>query len=531
MDMPFDDAWALIEKTALHAQRFSNSRSSTQTIAKKSMGIYEINANTHKEAQNSALIHEIAQLRKQVGEMSLSKTSPAEASSSSVVCQICGVSNHTALTCQLYTAQPMEVPLEEANYVKDGYRVQNPNPRNDPYSQTYNPGWRNHPNFRYDNNTTQPPQPQYQNPAVYQAPNQPVYQAPYGARDGAPPGYQARPPQIPPVVPKKSPELIAMENMMNEMRALTNKVQALEQAQKMTETQVAQNATNAPRPLGVLPGHPDENPKGQVSAVSLRSGKQLQAQEEEPMKAKEVTEPVIPVGDDGTPSSPAKEKEVPYVPPPPYVPPLPFPQRKNQAVLEKKYGKFLEVLKKLHINIPFTDALKEMPSYVKFLKEILSNKRKLDECHMVSMNRECSALIQNKLPPKLQDPGSFCIPINVGAYSYNALCDLGASVSLLPLSICEKLGLKDLRPVKMQLYMADRSIAHPAGILEDIPIRVGKFYVPVDFVVLDIKADSPIPIILGRPFLATASTMINVKDGILSFTIGEERIELIFQNL
>lgn len=180
------------------------------------------------------------------------------------------------------------------------------------------------------------------------------------------------------------------------------------------------------------------------------------------------------------------------------------------------------MLKKLYINIPFTNDLKEMPSYVKFLKETLSNKRTLDECHMVSMNREC------RLPPKLQDPSSFCIPINVGAHPYNALCDLGAGVSLLLLSMCEKIGIKELKPVKMQLYMENRSIAHPIGILEDIPIRVRKYYVPIDFLVLDIKANSLIPIIFGRPFLAITGTMINVKEWILPFTIGDEKIEFNF---
>ena len=78
------------------------------------------------------------------------------------------------------------------------------------------------------------------------------------------------------------------------------------------------------------------------------------------------------------------------------------------------------------------------------------------------------------------------MPIDVRDFNYNALCDLGASVSLLPLSICKKLDFGELRPVKMLLYMADRSIAYPTGILEDIPIRVGKFFMPVDFIILDI---------------------------------------------
>ena len=259
--------------------------------------------------------------------------------------------------------------------------------------------------------------------------------------------------------------------------------------------------------------------------MTLRSGKQL----EDPkvvdlkQKGKVVEEP------EGVVIQEKEQEEVPkYVPPPPFKPPLPFPQRRAQAQLDQQFGKFVEVLKKLYINIPFTDALKQMPTYVKFLKEILSNKRKIDEYQSVSLSQECSALIQNKLPPKLEDPGSFSVPMVIGKCTYHALCDLGASVSIIPLSICKKLDLGEPMPIKMTLYMADRSTTRPVGILEDIPIQIGKFYIPVDFIVLDIEADFPVPIILGRPFLATAGTLIDVKQGVLSFTIGDEKIEFNF---
>lgn len=145
----------------------------------------------------------------------------------------------------------------------------------------------------------------------------------------------------------------------------------------------------------------------------------------------------------------------------------------------------------------------------------------------MSLNQDCSALIQNKLPPKLGDPGSFCVPIVIGNCTYNALCDLGTSVSLIPLSICKKLDLGEPQPVDMTLFMTDRSTASPTGILEDISIQVGKFYVHVDFVVLDMQADFLILIILGRPFLATARTLIDVKKGVLSFSIGGRKLNII----
>ncbi|KAJ9164304.1 hypothetical protein P3X46_023900 [Hevea brasiliensis] len=184
----------------------------------------------------------------------------------------------------------------------------------------------------------------------------------------------------------------------------------------------------------------------------------------------------------------------------------------QKAKLDKKFGKFLEVLKKLYINVPFIDALSQMPSYAKFLKEILSNKRKLEDHETVALTEECSAILQRKLPPKLKDPGSFSIPCHIGeSCSTKALCDLGASVSLMPLSIYEKLNMGDLKPTHISLQSADRSIKYPEGILENVPLKVRKFYIPVDFVILDMEEDSNIPIILGRPFLATAGVLIDVK--------------------
>jgi len=123
----------------------------------------------------------------------------------------------------------------------------------------------------------------------------------------------------------------------------------------------------------------------------------------------------------------------------------------------------------------------------------------------VSLTEECSAIIQNKLPPKLSDPGSFSIPCSVGGLTISrALCDLGASVSLMPYSICKKLQEGELKPTTISLQLVDRSVKYPLGVLEDVPLQVGKFFIPCDFLVMEMEEDSRIPIILGRPFLAIA---------------------------
>ena len=117
-----------------------------------------------------------------------------------------------------------------------------------------------------------------------------------------------------------------------------------------------------------------------------------------------------------------------------------------------EFTKFLEVFKKLHINIPFADALSQMPSYVKFLKDILSNKQKLEEHTTVALTEEYSAILQNKIPQKLKDLGSFTILIQIEKSELGkALCDLGASINLMPLSIYRKVDLKEVQPTNVTL--------------------------------------------------------------------------------
>ncbi|XP_050895834.1 uncharacterized protein LOC127102514 [Lathyrus oleraceus] len=169
-----------------------------------------------------------------------------------------------------------------------------------------------------------------------------------------------------------------------------------------------------------------------------------------------------------------------------------------------------------------------MPSYVKFLKKILSNKKKVEDNETVTLTVECSAIIQNNMPPKLKDLGSFFLPCIIGKFViYKALCNLGASVSLMPLSICERLKLREVRPTRMSLQLANHSIKFSVGILENFPIRIGQFYIPTDFIVMDIKEDSSIPIILGRPFFAIVGAIIDVKKGNLTFEAAEEKVEFI----
>ena len=143
------------------------------------------------------------------------------------------------------------------------------------------------------------------------------------------------------------------------------------------------------------------------------------------------------------------------------------------------------MLKKIEINIPFLEALTQMPLYAKFMKEILSIKRKIAEEGIVSLTATCSAVIQNSLPEKMQDPGNFTIPCEIGHTDIGkTLCDSRASINLMPLPVAKRLSLGELTPTTMALQMADKTLAHPEGILEDALIKVGRFIFPVDFVSL-----------------------------------------------
>ena len=206
--------------------------------------------------------------------------------------------------------------------------------------------------------------------------------------------------------------------------------------------------------------------------------------------------------------------------------PVPYPQRLKKHKLDKQFTKFMDVFKKLHINIPFADALEQMPSYVKFMKDILSQKRRLADFETVNLTEECSAILQRKLPQKLKDPGSFTIPCTIGnAIFERALCDLGASINLMPLSIFKRLGLGEARPTTVTLQLADRSLKHPRGVIEDVLVKVDKFIFPADFIVLDMEEDKEIPIILGRPFLATGRAMIDVQRGELKLRVQEDEVK------
>ncbi|XP_016195564.1 uncharacterized protein LOC107636578 [Arachis ipaensis] len=210
-----------------------------------------------------------------------------------------------------------------------------------------------------------------------------------------------------------------------------------------------------------------------------------------------------------------------------YTPPLPYPQRFNKEIKDQHFPKFLEVFKKLEINIPLAEGLEQMPLYAKFLKELINKKRSWHKKETIMLTQECSAVIQRGLPPKLKDPGSFFLPCTIGNITIKkALCDLGSSINLIPYSMMRKLCIKEVKPTQKSLELVDKSLVFPKGVIKNLLVKVDKFIFPADFVILDLGEEGSESIILGRPFLATARAIIDVEQRELTLKVHDESITL-----
>ncbi|GJV62427.1 reverse transcriptase domain-containing protein [Tanacetum coccineum] len=197
-------------------------------------------------------------------------------------------------------------------------------------------------------------------------------------------------------------------------------------------------------------------------------------------------------------------------------PTLPYPSRANKEKLHEKddllASKFMEIFRNLHFELSFADALLHMPKFAPMFRKLLNDKDKIIE------------LTKTPIP-------------NTSVFSRDdaccvALADLGASINLMPLSIWKELSLPALTKTRMILELADRTISTPTGIAEDVFVKVGTFFFPADFVVVDYVADPRVPLILGRPFLRTARALIDVHgeqmtlrhdDQSVTFKVGDTK--------
>ena len=301
---------------------------------------------------------------------------------------------------------------------------------------------------------------------------------------------------------------------------------------------------------GKLPSQTIQNPQGQNSVgvsgpsdgtfehckavTTLRSGKvidktiqpkePIQDMHNEPFGDAEVSDkPHVPRADvvEGE-----REKDKAFD-----VPLAPYPHRLRAPKKVNNHSEIYELFKQVKLNIPLLDAIKKILSYAKFLKDLCTVKRKLGVNKDAFMTEQSTSLIRNNLPPKYKDPGSPTIAIVVGNSKLgHALVDLGANVNLLPYSVYVELGLEELELTNITLQLADRSVKIPRGIVKDVLVQVDKFYFPVDFVVLDtqlvVNQGTQYPVILGRPFLATANAIIHCRGGLMIISFGNMIVNL-----
>ncbi|GJS02068.1 hypothetical protein Tco_0318576 [Tanacetum coccineum] len=232
---------------------------------------------------------------------------------------------------------------------------------------------------------------------------------------------------------------------------------------------------------------------------------------------------VTSITDEDLKQTSLKQKTTHYVEP--YIPPIPFPMRLEQHVKEALIHKIMESLKKIKSNRPFLKEIRQSDEYPKFMKGLVANKPLTMENEDIRINHICSAFLLNQLLPKEKDPKSFILPCSIGRLDFNnALADLGASISIMPFSMYNRLGIGKLETIKMNIELADNSKCIPKGIVRDLLIKIDKFILPIDFIILDILKDFRMPIILGRPLLITAHAKIDVFKKSISLEVGNEKV-------
>ncbi|KAL2251406.1 UNVERIFIED_CONTAM: hypothetical protein Sindi_2262900 [Sesamum indicum] len=346
--------------------------------------------------------------------------------------------------------------------------------RYDPFSNTYNPGWRDNPNLRYDN------QPQ---------------------------NFQRFPHQPPPP-PQTNPNSgTPLEDIV---KTLALSTQQFEQETRLSiqnlESQMSQLASSVSRleSQGKFSSQTIINPKQNVSAITLCSEKELQLENStrrghaQQRKTEDAFE--IPPKEIEKPNQVSEDNSKVFMSKPPFL------ERFAKSKEEEEEKEILETLLKVEVNIPLINAIKQVPRYAKFLKELCTNKFKLRDNERVSMGENVSAIFQRKLPPKCNDPGTFSIPCKIEKIGIEkAMCDLGASINIMPLTIYESLNVGPLKKTGDIFQLADHSVVYPEGVLEDVLVQVNELVFPA-----------------GRPFLKTSNTKIDVDAGILSMEFDNE---------
>ncbi|XP_071905575.1 uncharacterized protein [Coffea arabica] len=440
------------------------------------------------EVEVSSIQQQLSELTSFVRQLAVGNVHQAK------VCGFCTNVGHPTDSCPML----QEDGAEQVNMAGG---VPAPRRQYDPYSNTYNLGWGDHPNFSYGNR-------------------------PQNSFSNRPPGFQQPWQQKP--QPSSSNSGSSLEDIVKSMATSTAQFQQeTRSGMKDMEIQMSQMTTAINRleshVYGKLPSQPEANPRN-VSTMTLRSGKEVEGSKLTISKSKREKEIEKGIEEEGRICEEPKVASIPSIPIKSNL--APFPCRFEKTKRAEKAKEILDVFRKIQVNIPLLDVIKQVPKYAKFLKDLCVNKRKLRGDEKVMVGENVSVVLQRKLPPKCGDPGMFTIPCKIGHSSIkNAMIDLGASINVMPKSIYDSLNLGPLKEMGIIIQLADRTCIYPDGIVEDVLVQVDGLIFPTDFYVLymdDRSTSNPSPIILGMPFLSTAQTKIDVSKGTLTMEFDGE---------
>ncbi|XP_071933992.1 uncharacterized protein [Coffea arabica] len=464
-------AWELIEGMAENSQQFGSRE--------------DIPTRRVNEVETSSIQQQISELTSFVRQLAVGSASHVKA------CGVCTAVGHPTEMC------PM-VQEETAEQVNMAGHAPAPRKPYDPYSSTYNPGWRDHPNLSYGGNRQSNFVPNRQ-----QGHQQQYHHRPPPLSNSSP-SMEEMMKQLLANQQKTDSDLQSMRNQLGQVQSLQNQMNQMAITINRLESQVQ----------GKLPSQPEANPKN-VSAMTLRSGKEVQGPEPVIPKDKDEERIEKELEEEGTDNKNAKVPSNPI--PTAKTNPPPFPSRLEKPKKQDKEKEVLEIFRKVEINIPLLDAIKQVPRYAKFLRDLCANRKRLKGDERVIVGENVSAILQRKLPPKCGDPGMFTIPCRIGnTLIGKAMLDLGASINVMPKSIYASLNLGPLKETGIIIQLADRTNAYPDGLIEDVLVKINELVFPADFYVLDMEDEhsrDPSPVLLGRPFLSTARTKIDVNKG------------------
>ncbi|XP_041995872.1 uncharacterized protein LOC121745995 [Salvia splendens] len=211
------------------------------------------------------------------------------------------------------------------------------------------------------------------------------------------------------------------------------------------------------------------------------------------------------------------------IPPPPY----PF-TRKKRVRQEKSFEWMMNVIRKVNVGISLVDLFTNFPRFSKFFKDMMAYKEKLQDEGIVALSTNCSQLISGIMPTKRRYPGGCIIPCEIGNTIFTkCLLDQGSGISLMALKTDRAIGLEErMEPIDIALQLADHSIVKPTGIVVDVLVKINKFIILVDFIMLDMPEDKEVPILFGRPFLATGDVLLGAKDNSVTFRINGEQLTI-----